>query len=132
MAGAEAHGVRLDRVETQVETFSREMSGLKSDMAGVKADVRGLGSILTRIEQGIAASQQQWQDDKQASRLNPIAMGSVLLTIISILVGGAWLISGAIARQDERSIHQQRSIELVERRQWELGVSNDRAPQAYP
>jgi cell division protein FtsB len=70
--------------------------------------MRGLGDVLQRIEASVSNAQQQWQDDKQASRINPIALTSVLISIISILVGGAWLVSGSLARQDERSVQQQR------------------------
>lgn len=118
--GEEAHGPRLDRVEREVTTISAEVGGLKTDVAGLRSDMRGFGSVLKRIEDGVSLAQQQWQDDKQASRLNPIAMGSVLLTIISIMVGGAWLISGDLSRHDERSAHQQRQIERTERRLWEM------------
>lgn len=129
----ETHGVRLDKVETEVQTITREMGGLKSDMSGIKAGMRGLGDILQRIDASVSAAQQQWQDDKQASRINPIALTTVLISIISILVGGAWLVSGAIARQDERSIHQQQIIDRVEQRQWAIsgrqqGGSDGRAP----
>lgn len=80
--------------------------------------MRGLASILHRIEDGVAASQQRLENDKMASRMNPVALGSVLLTIISIMVGGAWLISGELSRHDERSIYQQRMIDQIEQRQW--------------
>ena len=114
-----AHGERLDRVETEVATIRDEMGGLKSEMSGLKSDVRGLGGILQRIEQGVAQAQQRFDDDKQASRTNPVALATVLLSIISILIGGAWLVSGELARHDERSTHQLRQLVLAEQRQWE-------------
>lgn len=89
-------------------------------MAEIRSDVRGLGSILQRIETGVAEAQQRFDNREQASRLNPIAMGSVLLTIISILVGGSWLISGELARHDERSMYQQRILDRMELRQWDV------------
>ena len=114
----EAHGVRLDRVEVEVKTITGEIGGLKNKMTGLEAGMRGLGDVLNRIEQSVASTQQQWQDDKQASRINPIALTSILISIISILVGGAWLVSGSLARQDERSIHQQQVLDRMEQRQW--------------
>jgi hypothetical protein len=68
-------------------------------MNGLKVGMRGLGDVLQRIEASVSTAQQQWQDDKHASRINPIALASVLISIISILVGGAWLISGQLARR---------------------------------
>jgi hypothetical protein len=123
----EAYGPRLERVENDVSSVKQDVGELKNGFTRVQADVRGLGGILERIERGVSEAQQQWQDEKHAARLNPVAMGSVLLTIISILVGGSWLISGEIARQDERSIHLQRAVEKTDReielqgdRQWQL------------
>lgn len=115
----EAHGVRLDAVEREVSTIRTEMGGIKDNVGRLTADVRGLGDILQRIEAGVAQAHQRFDSDKEASRLNPVALGSVLLTIISVLVGGAWLISGELARHDERSAYQQRLIDLIEARQWE-------------
>ena len=126
----EAHGPRLDRVESEVQTITRDMGTLKTDMSGLKSDVRGLGSILNRIEQGVASAQQRFDDDKSAARLNPIALATVLITIISILVGGAWLVGGTQARLDERSIHQQQMIDRIENRQW--GIRRDIAPGSNP
>lgn len=114
------HSQRLDKVETEVSTIRTEMGGLKSEMSGLKAGMRGLGDVLERIESSVASAQQQWQDDKQASRINPIALASVLISIISILIGGAWLVSGAISRGDERSIQQQKYLDRMEQRQWLL------------
>lgn len=111
---------RLTHVEREVSTIRGEMAGLTKEMGDVRADVRGLGSILGRIEQGVAEAQQRFDNDKQAARLNPIALATVLLSIITILVGGAWLISGELARHDERSIYQQRMLDRVEQRQWAL------------
>jgi hypothetical protein len=130
----ETHGVRLDRVETEVQTITRDMGVLKTDMSGLKAGMRGLGDVLQRIEGGLSTAQQQWQDDKQASRINPIALATVLISIISILVGGAWLVSGSLARGDERSVQQQKVIDRMEQRQWLLhkgmGGPNGSAPEA--
>lgn len=99
------HGSRLTRVESEVETIRGELNSLNSQMSS-------FGSILQRIEQGIT-------NDRQASRINPIALATVLITIISVLVGGSWLISGELARGDERSAYQMKMIDRVEQRQWE-------------
>jgi hypothetical protein len=107
----EAHGVRLDKVEGEITT-------VRTEMAGLKVQMRGFGDVLNRIEQGVASQAQQFHDDKQASRINPVALATVLVSVISILVGGAWLISGSLARQDERSVYQQHIIERMEQRQW--------------
>lgn len=122
----EAHGPRIERVETEVSTIRTEMGGLKSEMSGLQAGMRGLGDVLQRIEASVSNAQQQWQDDKQASRINPIALATVLISIISILVGGAWLVSGAISRQDERSVQQQKYLDRIERRQWLLHEGGQR------
>lgn len=122
----EAHGPRIERVESELSTFRTEIGGLKSEMVGLKAGMRGLGDVLQRIEASVSSAQQQWQDDKQASRINPIALATVLISIISILVGGAWLVSGSLARQDERSIHQQKVLDRIESRQWAMHKGGDR------
>lgn len=91
--------------------------------------MRGFGDILQRIEQGVASAQQQWHDDKQSSRLNPIAFAAVLITIITTMVGGAWLIGGELARHDERSAQQEKVIERIEQRLWEV---HGHPPAAQP
>lgn len=118
--------VRLDRVETEVSTIRNEMGGIKSEVSGLKAQMRGFGDVLQRIDAGVAAAQQRFEDDKQASRINPIALATVLISIISILVGGAWLVSGELARHDERSAFQQRSIDKIEQRQWDSRAAGGR------
>lgn len=106
------HNTRLTRVEDEV-------GGIKNEVVGLKAQLRGFGDVLVRIEDGVKNYQQQWQDDKQAARINPIALTTILISIISILVGGAWLVSGNLARLDERSATQQRWVERLDQRQWE-------------
>jgi membrane protease subunit (stomatin/prohibitin family) len=69
-----AHSQRLDKVETEVQGITHEMGGLKSEMNGLKVGMRGLGDVLQRIEASVSTAQQQWQDDKHASRINPIAL----------------------------------------------------------
>jgi cell division protein FtsB len=94
----------------------------------------GWATSFSASKASVSNAQQQWQDDKQASRINPIALTTVLISIISILVGGAWLVSGSLARSDERSVHQQRKvIDRMELRQWLLqgmGGPNVSAPEA--
>lgn len=80
--------------------------------------MRGFGEILTRIEDGVRNAQQQWHDEKQASRINPIALATVLVSIITVLVGGSWVIGSELARHEERSQYQQYLINQVETRQW--------------
>lgn len=130
----EAHGVRLGKVEAEVKGITTEIGGLKNEMTGLKAGMRGLGDILERIEKNVGDAQQQWHDDKQAARINPIALATVLISIISILVGGAWLVSGSLARQDERSIQQQRELDRMEWRQWQLHKAGGpgSAPEPLP
>jgi hypothetical protein len=100
------HAARLSRVEDEV-------GGVKQQVTRLEAQMRGFGDILSRIESGISEAHQRFEDDKQASRVNPIALATVLITIISILVGGAWTISGQLARFDERSTYQQRAIDRM-------------------
>jgi hypothetical protein len=126
MSGVD-HEARLGRVEGEVQTVRTEVSALTNEFSGLKSDVKGLGSILTRIEQGVANAQQQWQDDKQASRLNPIALMGVLITIISIIVGGAWLISGQLASTSTRLEDSDKSIgRMIEMRDRELDLMEKR------
>jgi hypothetical protein len=122
----EAQGVRLDRVEAEVQTITNDMGTLKTDMSGLRAGMKGLGDVLQRIEANVSTAQQQWQDDKHASRINPVALATVLVSVISILVGGAWVIGGQLARQDERGVYQQRMLDRVEQRQWASRIGGDR------
>jgi hypothetical protein len=102
----EAHGVRLDKVEGEITT-------VRTEMAGLKAQMRGFGDVLERIERGVASAQQQFHDDKQAARINPIALATILISIISILVGGAWLISGGLATSATRLEEQDKSLARI-------------------
>lgn len=111
MAVGGSHSGRLDRVEAEVATIRTEMGGLK-------ADVKGLGAILGRIEQSVLRAQERDDSREERSKPNLVAVISVLITLISIIVGGAWLISGQLARQDERSEYQQRQIDRNEQRLW--------------
>lgn len=112
-----AHAGRLDRVETEVSSIRTDIGGLKSELTGLKGDVRGLGSILQRIEEGVSQAQQRFETDKRDNRINPVAMASVLITIISILVGGAWLIGGQLSGLAVRTseLANQRVVDAAER-----------------
>jgi hypothetical protein len=114
----EAHSVRLDRVEGEVGAIRSEMSGMRTDMSQVQADVKGLGAILSRIEQGVLRAQEQ-QDQREAlAKHSPVAIATVLVTIMSLLVGGAWMIGSNVARVDERSQWMERQQELTEQHVW--------------
>lgn len=114
----EAHSVRLDRVEGEVSGIRSEMGDIKTEMGRVQADVRGLGAILTRIEQGVLRSQEQQDQREASSRHSPVAVATVLVTIMSLLVGGAWMAGSNIARLDERSTWEQRQEDRLEQRVW--------------
>ena len=119
VSDVEGHGARLTRVEGEVEAIRGDLGGIKTNMTKLETSMRGLGDILQRIEQNVAQAQDRHDHEKMASRLNPIAFASILITIITILVGGAWTISGQLAREDERSQVQMHQIELIEFRQWQ-------------
>lgn len=109
---ASDQGSRLTRVEGEVDTIRGEITGLKSK-------VESFGAILTRIESGIAQASQQAADDKKASKINPVALATVLVTIITGMMAGSWLISAELSRHDERSMWQQKQIDRIEQRQWD-------------
>jgi hypothetical protein len=115
------HGTRLARVE-------KEVGGIQNEITGLKAQMRGFGDILNRIEQGVAAAQQRFDDDKQAARINPIAVAAILITIITTLVGGAWVVSGELSKHDAVSEFQQKMLDRMEQRQWEGGHRGSQAP----
>lgn len=102
----DTNATRLDRVETEV-------SVIRSEMGGLKADVRSLGAVLSRIEAGVAKAQERTEERDERSKPNLIAVISVLITIISIIVGGAWVIGGQLARLDERSLSRDREMVRV-------------------
>jgi hypothetical protein len=116
--GEESHGIRLDRVESEVGAIRSEMTGLRTDMGRVQADVKGLGAILGRIEEGVLRAQDQQDQREMRSKQSPVAIATVLITVMSMMVGGAWLVSGNIARMDERSIWVQRQQDRLEQRVW--------------
>lgn len=113
------------------------MSGLKADVVGLAGDVRSLGGILGRIEQGVLRSQERSDERIEANKPNPTAIVSVLITIISLMVGGAWMISGQLASQHERSewvkeqlSNQDDHIERVEGRQRTGGPAREGPSEA--
>jgi hypothetical protein len=118
MSGVEHHEARVARVETEVQAIRGEMGALTGEVSGLKADVKGLGAILGRIEQGVLRAQERADEREVAGKPNLIAIVSVLITIISIIVGGAWLISGQLSRMDERSVWIQHMIDRNEQRIW--------------
>lgn len=89
------------------------MVSLSSDVAGLKSDVKGLGNILGRIEQGVLRAQEKSEEKEDRNRPNLIAVVSILITIITILVGGAWTIGGNQARSDERDKQRDREIATI-------------------
>lgn len=119
------HGSRISAVETEVQTIRSEMGGLKTEMGVVKADVKGLGAILGRIEQGILRAQDQ--DARQ--KLNPVAVVTVIITVLSMLVGGAWIVGGSMARQDATVAGIQQQLDRIDARMWEARHGNPAPPQ---
>lgn len=104
---------RLDRVESEVGAIRTEMGGIKADVGGLTSDVRALGGILGRIERGVEAAQAKTEEKEQASRPNMLAIISVLISIISVLIGGAWMISGNMSRMDERDKMRDRELSII-------------------
>jgi hypothetical protein len=113
------HGPRIDRVEGEVQAIRGEMGTLTKEVSDIRSDVRGLGAILGRIEQSVLRAQER--DDHREDRAKPniVAIVSVLITMISIIVGGAWIISGQLAQEHERSEWLQRSINTLDQRMWD-------------
>lgn len=103
MSDDHTHGHRLDRVEGEVSSIRGEIGTLTRDVGSVQSDVKGLGAILGRIETGVERAQAKNDDRLERSKPNLTAVVSVLITIISILVGGAWLIGGQLAALSVRT-----------------------------
>lgn len=118
MAGVDHHEARIGRVESEVSTIRGEMGALTGEVTSLKADVKGLGGILGRIEQGVLRAQEKSEEREVAGKPNLVAIVSVLITIISIIVGGAWLISGQLARMDERGHWIEKQLDRNEQRLW--------------
>lgn len=110
---------RLDRVETEV-------SEIRSGLTELRTELRGLGQFMSRIERALESRDAQEVVERQASRPNIIAIAAVLFSIVSALIGGAWIVGGQTARFDERD-HQRdrevarivRELDRVEARQWQ-------------
>jgi hypothetical protein len=114
-------GSRIDRVENEVSAIRSEMGGLKTEMGRVQADVRGLSGILSRIEQGVARAQEQQDDRDIRSRHSPVALATILVTIMSLLVGGAWMIGSTTASTSVRlSDEDQQIVRLMARSDREM------------
>lgn len=110
---------RLDRVEIEV-------SEIRTGMAEMRSELRGLSGFMSRIERALESRDRDDAEDRKASRPNIIAIVAVLISIISALIGGAWLIGGQNARFDERDRQRDRELarvitelDRVEARQWE-------------
>lgn len=101
---------RLATVESEVQTIRSEMGGLKDNVGRLTADVKGLGAILGRIEQGVARAQEQQDQRDERRQPNLVAVMTMLVTVISMMVGGSWMISGQLARLDESDRWQERLI----------------------
>lgn len=96
------HGQRLTAVESEVQT-------IRSEMGTIKADVKGLGAILGRIEEGILRA----QDQQDRQKVSPIAIVSFIVTVLSMMVGGSWLISGSLATTSIRLDDQEKHTETL-------------------
>jgi hypothetical protein len=129
---SEDHSVRLDRVENEVGAIRSEMGGLKTEMGRVQADVKGLGAILSRIEQGVLRAQEQQDQREIQARHSPVAIATVLITIMSMMVGGAWVIGSNVARMDERSVWLEHAQQITDQRVWAIvhGGSGGQPSQA--
>lgn len=94
------HHTRLSRAEDDID-------GLKANMIRFEVQMRGFGDILSRIEIGIKESQERAHNDIQSKRINPIALATVLVSMLSFMIGGSWLVSGQLSRTDIRLTDQQ-------------------------
>lgn len=117
---------RLGRVEADVVSIREDFSTVTRDLDTVKSDIKALGGILVRIESGVQRAQEKSEERSERNRPNLTAIVSVLITIISILVGGAWLIGSSLATLDVRAVESLRErdemrVELarLEDRTWQ-------------
>lgn len=125
------HNQRVERVETDVLNLRSDFASVTRDIDAVKSDIKALGGILVRIESGVQRAQEKSEERSERNKPNLTAIVSVLITIISILVGGSWLISGSMATFDERTTERSREfdqlhvqIARVEQHQWDLRTSS--------
>lgn len=110
MESVDQHHQRITRAEDDID-------GLKSNMIRLEVQMKGFGDILSRIEVGIRDA----QNDLHSKRINPIALATVLISMLTFMIGGAWLISGQLSRTDVRLTDQQATItQLVAMRDREL------------
>lgn len=121
------HEQRLGRVETDLDGVRSQMGVITQDVGSLKSDVRGLGSILERIERGVLHAQEKSEDREVAGRPNLVAVVSVLITIVSILVGGAWLIGGQLATLQARTQEFDRDRTRYEHKFDQLDTLTDRS-----
>lgn len=112
MNNAGDHGQRIDRVEAEVTGIRGDVAALTSDVTGLKIDVKGLGGILSRIEAGVNRAQERSEERETANKPSVVAIVSILITIITVMVGGAWVIGGSIARNQERGEQMTTIIEM--------------------
>ena len=128
------HAGRIDRVETEVASIRTDLGGLKNDMVGIKADVGGLSNILVRIEGSVSQAQTRYDTRENAARPNMVAIMGVLITIISIIVGGAWIISGQLAttatQLEEQDKAMARLVDVRDREVDDIQKRIDRIDQA--
>lgn len=115
MSDIAEHGQRIDRVEAEVSGIRADVNTLTSDMTGMKADIKGLSGILGRIEAGVNRAQEQSEQRATANKPKVEMVVSILITIITILVGGAWTIGGSLARSQERGEQTTSIIEMQAR-----------------
>lgn len=106
------HGRRIELVEGEVSGLRQDVASLTSDVTGLKIDVKGLGGILSRIEAGVNRAQERSEEREVANKPSIVALVSILITIITILVGGAWTIGGSLARGQERGEQTTRILEM--------------------
>lgn len=97
---------RLDRVEGEV-------AEIRAGLGELRSELRNVGSFIGRIEGTLRDWQEREDRRAAASKPNITALVSMLITIVSILIGGAWLIAGQTARFDERDRQRDREIERM-------------------
>lgn len=101
------------------------MTTLSGDLGLVKADVKAFGGILVRIEEGVNKAQERSDEKEIAGKPNLVAVISILITLISIIVGGAWMIGSNLARQEERAINQEKITGMfIDMRNREADIQN--------
>lgn len=117
---------RMDRIETQVSTLSSTVTALSTALGEFRGELRTVAASLASIVSNLEKRDREEAEAQRASKPNVVAIIAVMVTIISALIGGAWLISGQLSRFDERDLQRdkqvakmQLEIQTLERRQWE-------------